>query len=84
MLVECHDGVIDLLVTDLVMPNLSGEELATRLLLSRPHLRVLFISGYSERIPTLPESRLLAKPFEEPGLLRVVRELLDRPVPERD
>ncbi len=81
---QCHDGEIDLVVTDLVMPNLSGEELASRLLLSRPELRVLFVSGYSERIPTLPGARLLGKPFEATALLSEIRELLDRPDSEGD
>jgi two-component system cell cycle sensor histidine kinase/response regulator CckA len=74
---QCHTGVIDLVVTDMVMPNMTGEELAARLLLSRPGVCVLFISGYSERDPSIPKSRLLAKPFREQGLLDVVRELLD-------
>jgi len=77
---QSFEGAIDLIVTDLMMPNLSGEELASRLLISRPEMRVMFVSGYSERIPTLPQSKLIHKPFEEPALLTEVRELLDRPV----
>jgi PAS domain S-box-containing protein len=74
-----HEGEIDLAVTDLVMPNLSGEELARRLVLSRPEMGVLFISGFADRDPDLANSSLLGKPFTQPELLARVRALLDGP-----
>jgi PAS domain S-box-containing protein len=77
-----HDGPIHLLVTDVVMPRLSGKELAVRLLERRPGIRVLFISGYSdeaiERHGVLtPDSVYLEKPVSPDALSRTVRELLD-------
>ena len=47
-LAESHPGTIDLVITDMYMPGLRGPEVAARLALTRPGLRVLFMSGYSE------------------------------------
>jgi PAS domain S-box-containing protein len=74
---------IDILVTDLVMPHAGGDELAGQLRRAQPEVRVLFISGYSERevsIPSLgePGVALMRKPFTSDALTRGVRELLDR------
>jgi PAS domain S-box-containing protein len=71
----------DLLLSDIVLPGLSGPQLAERLSASSPGLRVLFISGYAaEALGThLPAGMdLLAKPFTRDALLRRVREVLDR------
>src|SRR4029077_21271734 len=46
-LADSHDGPIHLVVTDIVMPNMSGSELAAELLRQRPDTRIIFISGYS-------------------------------------
>jgi CheY-like chemotaxis protein len=72
---------IHLLVTDMVMPGLGGPALATRLVASRPGLRVLFITGYAveavERRGELADaSGLLEKPFSADQLARKVREVL--------
>ena len=79
--VEKHDGAIDLLVTDMVMPGMTGQELSARLLRNRPDIRVLYMSGYSERAAadsTRGDSsvRLLSKPFSRWALLRAVHEIL--------
>ena len=76
-----HGDRIDLLLTDMVMPGLGGDQLAEQILLSRPDIRVLFMSGYNLR-PTgfLQRSAALfaEKPLKPAVLLRTVRELLDR------
>ena len=72
---------VDLLLTDLVMPGISGHELANELLVQHPHLRVLLMSGYAEQLALCQLSsygkKYLAKPFSIPTLLRRVREVLD-------
>jgi two-component system cell cycle sensor histidine kinase/response regulator CckA len=73
---------IDLLVTDIVMPELSGPELAAELRRAGGQLRVLYISGYSEEIARRENaleagSRLLAKPFTTRALLAAVRSALE-------
>jgi two-component system cell cycle sensor histidine kinase/response regulator CckA len=75
---------VDLVVTDVVMPGVSGTELARRLEEVAPKLRVLFVSGYSrevvaERGLDRLEGRFLAKPFTASGLLERVRQILDLP-----
>jgi CheY-like chemotaxis protein len=77
-----HPGSIDILVTDLVMPRMSGRQLATVLTQARPELRVLFMSGYAEHaLPRLlsPGSTVafLQKPFSAMDLARKVRDVLD-------
>jgi two-component system cell cycle sensor histidine kinase/response regulator CckA len=72
---------IDLLITDMVMPGMSGSALATRLAEARPRLRVLFITGYApeaiERRGELADAGgLLEKPFTADQLARKVREVL--------
>jgi len=77
-------GEIDLLLTDIVMPGLSGLDLAQRLRRRLPRLRVLFMSGYSDspllRAGLAAEgAAFLQKPFSAEALERRVRELLDAP-----
>jgi CheY-like chemotaxis protein len=70
-----HSGRIDALVSDLVMPGMSGAQLAVHLALDRPEMAVLFVSGYGA--DTLGDLRTLSR---EPGLLRkpfTMRELVD-------
>jgi PAS domain S-box-containing protein len=78
-----HEGVIDLLVTDVVMPRMGGRELALALLAERPRLRVLFISGYTDDAGDLREvagdaGDFLQKPFRPEVLVARVRGLLER------
>jgi CheY-like chemotaxis protein len=80
-LVARHPGPIDLLVTDVIMPEMSGLDLAQRLQAERAGLRVLYMSGYVEH-PALdqaaldPEAALLLKPFTAEALAAQVREAL--------
>jgi hypothetical protein len=75
---------IDLLLTDVVMPEASGRELAERVRRLRPGTKVLFMSGYPEysgtsQGPVISGAHFLAKPFDRRGLLTRVREVLDDP-----
>jgi signal transduction histidine kinase len=85
---EQHDGVIDLLLTDVVMPQLSGRELADLLAPQRPEMRILYASGYTADAITRhgvlePGIAFLPKPLTPTSLLRKVREVLDTPLAVR-
>ncbi len=79
-IVDSHQGPIDVLVSDVVMPVLSGPELARRVLLVRPEIKTLFLSGYTEELIN-SEGRLsgmdafLSKPFTAEDLARKVGEI---------
>lgn len=78
-----HDGPIHLLLTDVIMPGMNGRDVATRLLQTRPSLRVLFMSGYTDDAivhqGVLDESaNFIQKPFAPDGLARKVRGVLDQ------
>jgi len=84
--VKLHRGLVHLLVTDVVMPGMSGIELARHLAVGRPEMRVLFISGYTDELVgrqggLQPGRAFLPKPFTPDTLLRTVRGLLDAPDP---
>jgi PAS domain S-box-containing protein len=77
-----HKGPIHILVTDVVMPRLSGRELVTRLSAARPDLKVLYISGYTDdsifRHGVLEGGvAFLQKPFNLKDLAQKIREVLD-------
>ncbi len=81
---ERYEGPINLLVTDVVMPGMSGSELAERLTMLSPELKVLYISGYTEEAVgggglLRPGTAYLQKPFTPDVLAHSVRELLDLP-----
>jgi DNA-binding response OmpR family regulator len=85
-LAEKHPGKIHLLITDVVMPRVSGRELATRLTAARAGLKVLYISGYTDdsifRHGVLEGGMsFLQKPFNLKAIAQKVREVLDG-VPE--
>jgi two-component system, cell cycle sensor histidine kinase and response regulator CckA len=80
-LAAAHRGEIQLLVTDMVMPGMTGQELAVHLQAEHPGLNVVFMSGYSEHAATEmadadPSVKLLTKPFSRAAILRTVGEIL--------
>ncbi|MGE5568936.1 MAG: response regulator [Rhodospirillales bacterium] len=80
---ERHTGPIPLMITDIVMPYMSGWELAERLRSQRPEMRVLYMSGYTDeaivrRGPLGPGMFFLQKPFAGRELARTVRQILDQ------
>ena len=82
LLAERHQGPIHLMVTDVVMPQMSGKELADRLSPSHPEMTVFFMSGYTDRDLTAygtPEStqHFIPKPFRPMDLVKKVRDSLD-------
>jgi signal transduction histidine kinase len=82
---EWHAGRIHLLLSDLVMPKMSGGELAARLKIARPEIRIAFMSGYSEFSrgdlgKGFPEAPVLQKPFSPASLVEIVRSALERPL----
>jgi CheY-like chemotaxis protein len=77
-----YAGSIDLLLTDVIMPQISGRELAVQLAERRPGLRVLYTSGYTQNVIAQhgvldPGLHFLAKPYIPGTLLEKVREVLD-------
>jgi PAS domain S-box-containing protein len=80
--IRTHRGVIHLLLTDVVMPGLTGSEVAAMVTKIRPKIRVLYMSGYPESVVTSngvvqPGIRLVSKPFVAADLLDLVRSTLD-------
>jgi CheY-like chemotaxis protein len=67
---------VDLLLTDVVMPEMSGYDLAERVSVQHPEVRRLFISGYAPRVQRV-KGTLLKKPFAPEQLARAVRAALD-------
>jgi two-component system cell cycle sensor histidine kinase/response regulator CckA len=77
-----HAGPIHLLLSDIVMPGLSGPDLAQRIVSRRPGVRVLYISGFASQLGTAhgslsPGITILHKPFTPETLVRTVRDCLD-------
>ena len=79
---EQNQGPIDLLLTDVVMPGMSGLELAERLKPERPKMKVLYVSGYTADAVARhgmsdPKTAFLQKPYAPGALVRKVREVLE-------
>jgi len=78
-----HKGPIDLLLTDVRMPEMSGPELAAKLLPLRPAMKVMYVSGYPDDIVAIhgspgPDIVFLAKPFTIKLLAAKLREVLEK------
>jgi len=83
-----YEGHIDLLLTDVVMPQMSGPALLKRLLDARSDLRVIYMSGHAENAIVHhgvldPDIAFIQKPCPLEDVLRKVREVLDAPPPRR-
>ena len=88
-LIACrnHHGEIDLLISDIVLPGMGGHQVAQRVRLLRPKVRVLFTSGYNrEAIAKADRNKVLffRKPFTGDALLKRVREILNEPSPRSE
>ena len=77
-----HQGCIRLMLTDVIMPGMNGRELAEQMAAVRPEMKVVFMSGYTDRIMS-PDGVLdssvnyLQKPFSAEQLNAKIREVLD-------
>jgi CheY-like chemotaxis protein len=85
-LAEEHSEHIDLMLTDVIMPGMTGREVAERVQAARPKMKVLYVSGYTDNIIAergmlTPGMAFLQKPFSPTHLAAKVREVLDAPQP---
>jgi two-component system cell cycle sensor histidine kinase/response regulator CckA len=83
---EQHQGSVHLLLTDVVMPEMNGKQLADQLVLRAPHLRVLYMSGYTDEAIVdhgvfTSGAHFISKPFNPTQLTRMVRKALDEEMP---
>jgi two-component system, cell cycle sensor histidine kinase and response regulator CckA len=81
---ERYKGPVDFLLTDVIMPKMNGRKLATQLSISRPRVKVLFVSGYTDGVVRdgvhgvlEPGLAFLQKPYTRSALTRKIREVLD-------
>jgi CheY-like chemotaxis protein len=81
-LAAAHEGAIDLLVTDVIMPDMNGRQLAEQVLASRPAVKCLFMSGYAADAligngDLTKDKHFLLKPFSRDVFARTVRVILE-------
>ncbi len=78
--IDKHDGTIDLVVSDVVMPEMDGPSLLKELRRRKPELKIIFVSGYAEEAfaKNIPEGQhaFLAKPFTLKQLVATVKETM--------
>jgi two-component system cell cycle sensor histidine kinase/response regulator CckA len=77
-----HQGSIDLVLTDMVMPNMTGKELAEHLRLLKSEVKIIYMSGYGASFLSAgnkccPEANFLQKPFRPAELTKIVREVIE-------
>ncbi|MBS1855668.1 MAG: PAS domain S-box protein [Acidobacteria bacterium] len=82
-IVENYEGAIHLILTDVIMPGMTGRQAADRLRLARPEMKVIFMSGYSDDVISReglldPGIDYLAKPFTAEAMAQKIRIVLDR------
>lgn len=82
-LADTYTGAIEALVTDMVLPGLNGRQLAARLRVQHPRLKVLYVSGWGSSVlagfgGSIEPGMLLPKPYTPSGLAKRIRALLDR------
>ncbi len=80
---EDHDGEIDLLLTDIMMPGMNGVEVASAVSKIRPGIQIFFMSGYADQDLVRqgllePGTHFLQKPFTPQELAERIRQILDR------
>jgi CheY-like chemotaxis protein len=85
-LMQRRTAPIHFLLTDVIMPKMNGRELATKILETRPEMKVLFVSGYADGIvrdgahgPLEEGLAFLEKPYSRRALVQKIREILDSP-----
>jgi len=89
LVADSYSKPIHLLLTDVIMPEMSGKELADRLVATRPEIKLLFMSGYTDDAIVHhgvldAKTPFIQKPFSPDALARRVREILDsRPTGKR-
>ena len=81
-LATSYEGDIDLLLSDVVMPGMNGPQVAVKLEKSRPTMKVLFMSGFTDNALTfeddaMVDAHFIPKPFSPGSILAKVRELID-------
>ena len=81
VMMGAHAGALDILVTDVILPDINGVVLAQKIREQRPDVRVLFMSGYThevvEQALMSPDRAFIQKPFTPPRFLAKIREVLD-------